>query len=139
MVWTSSGNFDPISVNGLANCLHIDINSISGLDFSMYFGYWTDVYVYQKGNFLETYQKKQYLQLLGSSYKYNLDYEVVSVENDQCIADLQYSKDECIWNEIDTVSNKFNFEKRQKLLIVDRMQFQSHSLLERTPFSSSRL
>ena len=110
MVWSSSGNFDPISVYGLANCLHIDLNSISGLEFSMYFGYWTDVYVYQKGNFLETYQKKQYLQLLGSSYKYDLDYEVVSVENDQCIADLQYSKDECIWNEIDTVSNQFNVE-----------------------------
>ena len=56
VVW-SSGNFDPISVNGLANCLHMDLSSISGLDFSMYLGYWTDVYVYQKGNFLETYQR----------------------------------------------------------------------------------
>ena len=95
--------FDSISVHGLANCLHVELNSdIKGL----YLKYHAQIYAYRKGNFLETYERQQYLDLpRGSSYEYAMDYEVVSKENKKCNPDLEYSKDECIWNEITKVSS----------------------------------
>ena len=95
--------FDSISVHGLANCLHVELNSdIKGL----YLKYHAQIYAYRKGNFLETYERQQYLDLpRGSSYEYAMDYEVVSESDKKCNPDLEYSKDECIWNEITKVTS----------------------------------
>ena len=92
--------------------VHIELSSLSpdpdGLFFTVTLTWYMDMYVYQAGKFLESYERAEFLRLDSTNdFEYTMEYKVKSTEEKKCNPELEYSKDDCIWNEVTTVSVSF--------------------------------
>ena len=59
------------------------------------------IYVHQKGNFKKHEDKPIQFNDKHSDIEINLDYEVIqNAENQDCIDDVSYIKEDCIWNQL---------------------------------------
>ena len=111
-IFWKSQDVSSLLSDGLANCVHIELSSLSpdpdGLFFIVDLMWYMDMYVYQAGKFLESYEREEFLRLDSTNdFEYTMEYEVKSTEDKKCNPELEYSKDDCIWNEVTTVSVSF--------------------------------